>query len=125
LVPDDPSTAGSTATTVSPPLPVLGSLAGIWSPSPEAATQRQIVAVEQSAFLGLDDALAALTAGIGQTVQGRQTALRSDPALGFASRFAAAEETSLAAFSDLDLDGCPAPQPQPLLDRGLRGLSPG
>lgn len=58
-----------------------------------------IAAVDISAFANFDDALAALTAGIGQTVQGRQAALRSDPALGFASRFAAAEEPRLDAFS--------------------------
>ncbi|MBO6673697.1 MAG: autotransporter outer membrane beta-barrel domain-containing protein [Rhizobiales bacterium] len=67
----------------------------------------QIVAVDQSAFLGFDDALYALVSGIGRTVQGRQTAVRSDTALGFASRYAAAQETSLAAFSDLDLEDAP------------------
>jgi hypothetical protein len=91
-------------------LPVLGNTNGAlvaFLDTPGIPDERQIVAVDQSAFLGLDDALVALTAGIGQTVQGRQTALRSDPALGFANSFAAAEETSLAAFSDLDLDGAP------------------
>lgn len=67
----------------------------------------QVVAVDPSAFANFDDALAALTSGIGQTVQGRQSALRSDPALNFANRYAAAEETSLAAFSDLDLNDAP------------------
>jgi len=71
----------------------------------------EIVAVDPSAFSSFDDALAALTAGIGQTVQSRQAALRADPALGFsssfASRFAAAEEASLSAFSDLDLEDTP------------------
>jgi hypothetical protein len=88
-------------------LPVLGLLAGHLVAFDGTATQRQVVAVDQSAFLSFDDALHALVLGIGQTVQGRQAALRSDPALGFASRFAAAEETSLAAFSDLNLEDTP------------------
>ncbi len=88
-------------------LPVLGNTNGAliaFLDTTGAPDERQIVAVDQSAFLSFDDALHALVLGIGQTVQGRQSALRSDPALGFASRYAAAEETSLAAFSDLDLD---------------------
>jgi len=90
----------------------LGSAAGhlvAVVPVPGGGTNNdvQIVTVDPSAFANFDDALAALTAGIGQTVQGRQAALRSDPALGFASRYAAAQETSLAAFSDLDLEGAP------------------
>lgn len=91
-------------------LPVLGTLAGhlvAFLDTPGAPDERQIVAVDQSAFLSFDDALHALVFGIGQTVQGRQSALRSDPALGFASRYAAADETSLAAFSDLNLEDTP------------------
>ncbi|MEQ8658536.1 MAG: autotransporter outer membrane beta-barrel domain-containing protein [Hyphomicrobiales bacterium] len=78
-------------------------------PVPGGGTQNdvEVVAVDPSAFAGVDDALVALTASIGQTVQGRQAALRSDPALGFVNGFAAAEETRLAAFSDLDLDRAP------------------
>ncbi|WP_375567965.1 autotransporter domain-containing protein [Ahrensia marina] len=75
----------------------------------------QIVAVDSSALTSLDDTLAALTSGIGQKVQSRQSTMRSDPALGFASsfasRFAAADETRLAAFSDLDLDNTPPLNP--------------
>lgn len=59
----------------------------------------QVVAVDASAFANHGDAMAALTTGIGQTLQSRQAATRSDPALGFASRFAAAEESSIGAFS--------------------------
>ena len=70
-----------------------------------------VVAVDPSAFASFDDALSALTSGIGGVVQGRQSALRSDPALGFASsfasRFADAEEESLVAFSNLDLEDKP------------------
>jgi hypothetical protein len=70
-----------------------------------------VVAVDPSAFASFNDALAALTSGIGGVVQGRQSALRSDPALGFASsfasRFAGAEEESLVAFSNLDLEDKP------------------
>jgi hypothetical protein len=84
-------------------LPVLGLLAGHLVAFDGTATQRQVVAVDQSAFFGFDDALHALVSGIGHTVRVRQSALRTNPALGFASRFAAGEETSLAAFSDLDL----------------------
>lgn len=104
---EDPD-AGSVA-------PVLGATGGhltaILDQAAGAGTNRQIVAVDPSAFASFDDALAALVSGIGQTVQSRQAALRSDPALGFsssfASRFAAAEEASLSAFSDLDLEDTP------------------
>lgn len=99
-------------------LPSLGTLAGhlvAFSDSLGSTDQRQVVAIDPSAFASFDDALAALTSGIGQTVQGRQAALRSDPTLGFASsfasRYAAAQETSLAAFSDLDLDDTPLLNP--------------
>jgi len=93
-------------------VPILGTTSGhlvafLDQANGGGGTDRQIVAVDPSAFASADEALAALTAGIGQTVQGRQAALRSDPALGFASRYAAAQETSLAAFSDLDLEGAP------------------
>ena len=84
-------------------------------PNAGGGTDRQVVAVDTSAFTSVDDALAALTAGIGHTVQGRQAALRTDPALGFSStfanRFAAAEENDLAAFSDLDRDHAPQLSP--------------
>lgn len=86
-------------------LPVLGTLAGNLVAFDGSATQRQIVAVDLSAFVSFDDALAALTSGFGGAVQSRQAAVRSDPSFGFASRFAAADETSLAAFSDLDRTG--------------------
>lgn len=90
----------------------LGSAAGhliAVVPVPGGGTNNdvEVVAVDPSAFATMDDALAALTSGIGQTVQGRQSALRSDPALNFANRYAAAEENSLAAFSDLDLNDAP------------------
>jgi hypothetical protein len=58
----------------------------------------QVVAVDPAAFASFDDALTALTSGIGQSVQSRQTALRSDS--GFS--FAAIEESRLAAFSNFD-----------------------
>lgn len=66
-------------------LPVIGSLAGHLVAFDGSATQRQIVAVDLSAFVSFDDALAALTSGFGGAVQSRQSALRSDPALGFSA----------------------------------------
>eukprot|EP00752_Nemacystus_decipiens_P019442 g17498.t1 len=45
----------------------------------------EVVAIDPSAFTSADEALAALTAGIGQAVQSRQSALRTDAALGFAA----------------------------------------
>jgi hypothetical protein len=59
----------------------------------------QIVAVDPAAFATFDDALTTLTSGIGQTVQGRQSILRSDPPLSFASHFAATEDNDMLAFS--------------------------
>ncbi|WP_375568335.1 autotransporter domain-containing protein [Ahrensia marina] len=96
-------------------VPILGTTSGhlvaVLDQTTGARTERQVVAIDPSAFASFDDALAALVSGIGQTVQGRQAALRSDPALGFASsfasRYAAAQEESLVAFSDLDLDNTP------------------
>lgn len=93
-------------------LVTLGTTAGhlvalVPVPGGGANNDVEVVAVDPSAFANFDDALAALTAGVGGVVQGRQSALRSDPSLGFASRYAAAQETSLAAFSDLDLDAAP------------------
>lgn len=92
-------------------LPVIGTtnglLVAILDDTSGTPDTRQVVAVDPSAFASFDDALAALTSGFGGAVQSRQSALRSDPALGFASRFAAADETSLAAFSDLDLTDTP------------------
>lgn len=97
-------------------VPILGTTSGhlvafLDQANGGGGTDRQVVAVDPSAFASFDDALAALVSGIGQTVQGRQAALRADPALGFsssfASRYAAAEETSLSAFSDLDLEDTP------------------
>lgn len=45
----------------------------------------EVVAIDPSAFTSAEEALAGLTAGIGQTVQARQSALRTDAALGFAA----------------------------------------
>lgn len=66
-------------------LPVLGILAGHLVAIDGSSTQRQIVAVDLSAFASFDDALSALTSRFGGAVQARQAALRSDPALGFAA----------------------------------------
>ncbi|MEP2761648.1 MAG: autotransporter domain-containing protein [Hyphomicrobiales bacterium] len=55
----------------------------------------EVVAVDPFAFASADEALAALTAGIGQTVQNRQAVLRSDPALGFS----AGDATDMSALN--------------------------
>jgi hypothetical protein len=84
-------------------LPILGTLAGHLVAFDGNDTQRQIVAIDQSAFLSFDEALYALVSGIGQATVTRQQALRSDPSLGFASRFAAAsgpQPGAFAAFND-------------------------
>lgn len=75
-------------------LPVLGSLAGHLVAFDGSATQRQIVAVDLSAFVSFDDALAALTSGFGGAVRSRQSDLRSEPASGFS----AGDETSIQQF---------------------------
>lgn len=75
-------------------LPVLGSLAGHLVTFDGSATQRQIVAVDLSAFASFDDALAALTSGFGGAVQSRQAALRS----GAASGFSAGDEAGIQQF---------------------------
>lgn len=83
-------------------LPVLGNTNGALVAvldTPGAPDERQIVAVDQSAFLSFDDALYALVSGIGQATEIRQRALRSDPSLGFASRFAAASDPQPGAFA--------------------------
>ncbi|GAB5510659.1 MAG: hypothetical protein Rhims3KO_20600 [Hyphomicrobiales bacterium] len=66
-------------------LPVLGTLAGHLVAFDGSATQRQIVAVDLSAFVSFDDALAALTSGSGGAVQSRQSALRSETTSGFSA----------------------------------------
>lgn len=81
-------------------VPILGTTSGhlvafLDQANGGGGTDRQIVAVDPSAFASADEALAALTAGIGQTVQGRQAALRSDPALGFS----AGDLTDMSALS--------------------------
>lgn len=76
-----------------------GHLAAVIPVTGSSNNDVQIVAVDPSAFANFDDALAALTSGIGQTIQSRQMALRSDSALSFANRFAVAEGNSLDAFS--------------------------
>lgn len=87
-------------------LPVLGTLAGHLVAFDGTATRRQIVAVDQSAFLGFDDALHALVSGLGQTTQTRQRALRSNPTLGFVNNYTNTDSPQLdafAAFSDAPL----------------------
>lgn len=98
------------------------------------AGETRVVTVDKSAFSGTGDAMAALTSGIGGAVQSRQAAVRSDPALSFssnfASRYAAAEESSPAAFADFNLDAAPQMNPNRVWiegfgayrqDRGDRG----
>ncbi|MEO0382166.1 MAG: autotransporter domain-containing protein [Pseudomonadota bacterium] len=102
----------------------LGALRGhLAATSPVAGggtnNDAQAVAVDLSAFAGFDDTLSALTSGIGASIQSRQSTLRSDPTLTFASRFAAAEETSLAAFSDLDLNDTPDLDPNRIWIEGF------
>jgi hypothetical protein len=83
-------------------LPLLGNTNGAlvaFLDTPGAPDERQIVAIDQSAFLSFDEALYALVSGIGQATEIRQRALRSDPSLGFASRFAAASDPQPGAFA--------------------------
>eukprot|EP00752_Nemacystus_decipiens_P019474 g17530.t1 len=88
-------------------VPVIGSLAGHLFAFQDTATgggtNRQMVAVDLSAFGGFENALSALTSGYGAVVQARQAGLRSGQANGFSA--GDLDETGLVSDSHVWVEG--------------------